>query len=171
MASLTSLSSVNLKVPQIWPRGQGFDPAMEDFRDAVNDALGDIINIVNILVEAVGIGSIGAGFDGGGSAITPGTEVEVSVPFSGTIVACVVVADQTGSIEIEVEKATYDNYDTLTSIVASAPPTISAAKKSSDTTLTGWTTEVVAGDIFRFSVTSVSTLTRAEIALYVEKSS
>jgi hypothetical protein len=171
MASLSALTSVNLKVPQIWPRGQGFDPAMEDFRDAVNDALGDIINIVNILVEVAAIGSIGAGFDGGDSVITAGAEVEVSVPFSGTIVACVVVGDQTGSIEIEVEKATYDNYDTLTSIVASAPPTISAAKKSSDTTLTGWTTAVVAGDIFRFSVTSVSTLTRAEIALYVEKSS
>ena len=41
-------------------------------------------------------------------------------------------------------------------ITASAKPTLSSATKSEDTTLTGWTTAVTAGDVFGFMVDSAS---------------
>ena len=61
-----------------------------------------------------------------------------------------------GSIVIDVWKDTYANFpptvaDTIT---ASAKPTLSSATKSDDTTLTGWTTAVTAGDVFGFRWTA-----------------
>jgi hypothetical protein len=170
--AVTSLEINQLKIPapQIAPGYRGYD--VEDLRKGINDAvepIGDTINNIIIVLDNMSIGAIGAVFDGGGSALTAGLEVEVPVPFAGTIVGVVIVADQSGDIEFEVEKSTFAAYPTLTSIVASAPPTISAAEKSEDTTLTGWTVAVVAGDIYRFSITSVSTITRAEISLKVLK--
>jgi hypothetical protein len=108
--------------------------------------------------------------DGGGSAITTGAKkVYVTCPYTGTITANRVLADQTGSIVIDVWKDTYANYpptvaDTIT---ASAKPTLSSAQKSEDTTLTGWTTSVTAGDVFEVNVDSVSTVTKVILTLTV----
>ena len=44
------------------------------------------------------------------------------------------------------------------------------AQKSQDSTLTGWTTAVAAGDILAFNVDSTATITRVTISLKVEKS-
>lgn len=111
--------------------------------------------------------------DGGGSAITTSTcsyssgqLCVVEVPYACTITAVRMFADQTGSAVIEVAKTTYSSYAPGThpvsgdKITASAPPTISSASKSEDTTLTGWTTSVAAGSVLGFSVTSASTVTR-----------
>jgi len=57
----------------------------------------------------------------------------------------------------------------IDSITASAPPTISAAQKSQDSTLTGWTTAIAAGDILAFNVDSCATITRVTISIRVTK--
>jgi hypothetical protein len=74
-----------------------------------------------------------------------------------------------GSIVIDVWKDTYANYpptvaDTIT---ASAKPTLSSATKSDDTTLTGWSKTVTAGDVFGFKVDSVTSLTKVILQLTV----
>jgi hypothetical protein len=81
------------------------------------------------------------------------------------------LADQSGSIVVDVWKDTYANYpptnaDTIT---ASAKPTISSATKSQDATLSGWTTSVAAGDILAFNVDSVTSIQRVTISLRVTK--
>lgn len=111
--------------------------------------------------------SFGITIDGGGSAITTGVKGDVEVPFACTINRATMLADQTGSIVIDVWKDTYANYpptvaDTIT---ASAKPTISSAVKSQDSTLTGWTTAVTAGDTIRFNVDSATTITRVTLIL------
>lgn len=113
--------------------------------------------------------SMGITIDGGGSAITTGIKGDLVVPVACTIVSATLVADQSGSIVIDVWKDTYANYpptvaDTIT---ASAKPTLSTAVKSQDTTLTGWTTAVAAGDTIRFNVDSASTVTRITLSLKV----
>jgi hypothetical protein len=105
--------------------------------------------------------------DGGGSAITTGVKLDVEIPFACTITAARLFADQSGSIVIDVWKDSYANFpptvaDTIT---ASAKPTLSTAAKSQDTTLTGWTTAVAAGDILRFNVDSATTVTRVTLSL------
>lgn len=107
--------------------------------------------------------------DGGGSAITTGIKGFIEVPFAGTISQVTMLADQSGSIVVDIWKDTYANYPPADadSITASAVPTISAATKSQDSTLTGWTTSVAAGDILGFNVDSASTVTRVTISLKI----
>lgn len=111
--------------------------------------------------------SIGITIDGGGSAITTGVKGDVRVPFACTITEAALVLDQSGSIVIDVWKDTTANYPPTDadSITASAPPTVTAATNSVDTTLTGWTTAVAAGDTIRFNVDSATTATRATLIL------
>jgi hypothetical protein len=52
-------------------------------------------------------------------------------------------------------------------ITASAKPTLSSANKATDSTLTGWTTSVTAGDTFGFKVDSVTSCTRVALTLGV----
>ena len=91
------------------------------------------------------------------------------MPFSGTITAATLLADVSGSIVVDIWKDTYANYPPVVgdSITASAKPTLSAAIKSRDTTLTSWTTAIAAGDVLGFSVTSATTVTKVTLSLTV----
>ncbi len=113
--------------------------------------------------------SFGIVIDGGGVAITTGLKGDLFIPFACTITSVTMLADQSGSIVIDVWKDTYANYpptvaDTIT---ASAKPTISTATKSQDLTLTGWTISCSPGDTLRFNVDSITTVTRVTLSLKV----
>lgn len=105
--------------------------------------------------------------DGGGSAIATGIKGDVYCPFAFDIDSVTLLADQTGSIQVDIWKDSYANFPPTDadSITASAVPTISSATKSQDATLTGWTVSVAAGDILRFNVDSATTVTRVTLAL------
>lgn len=109
--------------------------------------------------------------DGGGSTITTGVKGDLTIPFACTITEASLLADQSGSIVIDIWKDTYANYPPTVAdtIVASAKPTISSATKAKDTTLTGWTKTIAAGDTLRFNVDSVTTLTRVTLTLVATK--
>src|SRR3990167_3168140 len=109
--------------------------------------------------------------DGGGSVITAGVKGDLEIPFACTINQVTMLADQSGSIVVDIWKDTYANFpptdaDTIT---AAAVPTITTATKSQDTTLTGWTTAITAGNILRFNVDSCTTITRVTISLKVTR--
>jgi len=110
--------------------------------------------------------------DGGGEAITTGQKGHLEIPFACTINRVTMLADQSGSIVVDIWKDTYANFppDNADSITASAPPTITTAQKAQDDTLTGWTTTIVAGDILAFNVDSCTTIERVTISLKVTKS-
>ena len=122
-------------------------------------------------VVDIGTGTIILQIDGGGSAITTGIVADIQVPYACTIESATILADQSGSIVIDVWKDTYANYPPTDadSIAASAVPTLSSATKSTDTTLTGWTTSIASGDTLRFNVDSASTVTRVVLILKVKK--
>lgn len=109
--------------------------------------------------------------DGGGSAITTGIKGDVVVDCAATIVGVTTLADQSGSIVVDIWKDSYANFPPTDadSITASAPPTLSTAAASQDTTLTGWTTTIAAGDVLRFNVDSCTTCTRVTVALKVRR--
>ncbi len=117
------------------------------------------------------IDSLGTTIDGGGSVITTGLKGFISVPYSCTINSVVMLADQTGSVVVDIWKTPYASFPpTITnSITASDQPTISSAQKSQDTTLTGWTTTVNAGDTIAFNVNSASSITRLNLILKVTR--
>ena len=108
--------------------------------------------------------------DGGGSAITTGQKGHLVVP-AGTIVEARLLADQSGSLVVDLWKDTYAAFppavgDTIT---ASAKPTLSGVAKSQDTSLTGWTTACADGDVLAVNVDSAATVTRCTLALRLRR--
>lgn len=141
-----------------------------DLDDALNQLAERIDDVEPFAVVRKGV--IGFTIDGGGSAITIGYKGVVPVPASCTIKAVRMYADQSGSIIVDIWKDTYANYPPTDadSITAAAVPTITAAMKSEDTTLTGWTTALAEGDVLAFNVDSVTTMGKCIVALFVEYS-
>lgn len=119
-----------------------------------------------------GTGVVGVVFDGQGLVLTAGTKFYLPCPYAGTITEWDIVADVSGSVVIDVWKDTYANFPPTVAdtIAAAAKPTLSSAQKNTDTTLTGWTTTITAGDVFGFNIDSATTVTRVTLVMKVTKS-
>lgn len=96
----------------------------------------------------------------GVNAITTGYKGHIKFPFACKIIASELAADAAGSIVLDLWKGSYANLlptvaDTIT---ASAKPTLSTALKSTDSTLTGWTVDIAAGDYIGWNVDSATTV-------------
>jgi len=156
--------------------------ALDDLSDvdAATPNDGDVLTFVNgsgnweAVAPAGGGGgdrSIGISLDGGGDAITTGVKGYGDVAFAGTITAATLLTtDASCSLVIDVWLDSYANAPPTNddSITASAPPTLSTANKSQDTTLTGWSTTITAGDVIGFNVDS-GDCTQARLSLTVEE--
>jgi hypothetical protein len=125
-------------------------------------------------VAQLATASINFIIDGGGSAITTGVKGHVQVPFACTITECRLLADQSGTIAVDIWKDTYanfppDNNDSITD--TGTTPNIAAATKYEDTSLTNWTTSISAGDILAFNVDSnpATNITRCTVVLKIIK--
>jgi hypothetical protein len=103
--------------------------------------------------------------DGGGSAITTGIKGHIVLDGDYTVTGWTIIADQSGSIVVDVNRATYTNFPTTASIAGSELPTLSSAQKNEDLTLSTWTTTLSARDILEFQVDSATTVTRVTVAL------
>lgn len=109
--------------------------------------------------------------DGGGAAITTGEKGHLEIPFACTINRVTMLADQEGSIKVDIWKDTYalfppTNADT---ICGGNEPEIITGIKDQDATLTDWTTAIAAGDILAFNVDSITDIERVTISLKVTK--
>ena len=119
-------------------------------------------------------GTLGIVFDGGGSVIVPGIkgffEVGVACRITAATLLSTDAATTAGSIVVDLWKTPYGSYPPTVgnSITASAKPTLSSASQSRDTTLTGWTTLIQAGDILAFVVDSATTVTKVNLTLTVQ---
>lgn len=129
--------------------------------------------VISLAPLGSGLSSVvGSVIDGGGAAITTGIKGDIGpFAFACTIEDVSLLADQSGSIVVDIWKDSYANFPPTAadSITAAAKPTISAAVKSQDTTLTGWTTAIAIGDILRFNVDSAATIQRVSISMKVNR--
>ena len=114
--------------------------------------------------------------DGAGATITTGLKGYLEIPFACTINQSTLLADESGSIVVNIWKCTYSQFDASAThpvaadkITASAPPTISSTTKAQDATLTGWTTSISAGDILAYNVDSVTSIQRVTSSLKVTR--
>jgi len=100
--------------------------------------------------------------DGNGSAITAGVKGDIVIPFTGNFTTWTLLADQTGSIVLDLWKDTYANFPPTNADALSTHPTISSATKA-----TGSITDAVtAGDILRVNAAATpSAITRATLIL------
>ena len=115
--------------------------------------------------------------DGGGSVLQTGQFVTLMLDFAGTITQSTLLADQSGSVVVDIYSTTFSSYAPPThpasgdTITGSAPPTISSAEKAQDATLTGWTKPFTAGTILQAIVTgSPTSIRKVTLALKVTRS-
>jgi hypothetical protein len=73
------------------------------------------------------------------------------------------LADQSGSIAVDVWKDTYANFPPTIADTIGAPPAIVAAQKAQN--LAYGTIAVAAGDVLAFNVDSAATITRVVLCL------
>jgi hypothetical protein len=129
----------------------------------------DIEDIEDYINNQVELANIGLRIDNGANVIPTGVNGNLVVPFDCTITQWTLLANESGSVVIDIWKDSYANYPPVVgdSITASAKPTISSADKGQSSTLTGWTTSFAAGDILRFNVDSVTSIKAVDINLVV----
>ena len=109
--------------------------------------------------------------DGGGAAITTGQKGHLVIPFNAYIKEAIVLADQSGSIVVDIWEEKYGNFpptvaDTIT---GATPPTLSTAQASKDTSLTDWKRHISKGDVLAYNVDSATTVTRVSVILEVQR--
>ncbi len=106
--------------------------------------------------------------DGGGSAITTGNKGQIYIPFACFINAWQIIADQSGSIAVDILRANLAV--PITSIVGAGNKPALTAQQIAVATPSGWTSVAFAVDDFiAFSVASVATVTRVTVSLRVSK--
>ena len=107
--------------------------------------------------------------DGAGSAITTGQKGHIEVPFNATITQCTLLADQSGSANVEIWKAPYAAFPPVAAnTINSTGFLISSAAKNQITSIS--TTTINAGDVLAYNVATLSTITRLTVSLKVVKS-
>lgn len=111
--------------------------------------------------------------DGGGSAITTGVKGDLPVPFDCVLTGYTILADQSGSIVVDVWNDTLGNFpptdaDSLVG-TGGTEITISGDTDANDDTLTGWDTALTGGTTLRFNVDSISSIERVTILLKVRR--
>jgi len=114
----------------------------------------------------------GLTIDGSGAAVTTGLKGFVQVPFAGVIMRWGLLADQPGSVVIDVWKASFKNAPPSASqtIAGSEKPTLANQQKAEDSSLNTWATAVAAGDVIGFYVESASTVTRVSLTIWITPS-
>lgn len=111
---------------------------------------------------------------GSGTILVPVNDVMLHFPKACRIVGVsLFTIGGVGNCVVDIWKDTYANFpptiaDTIT---AAAKPTISAGVKYQDTTLTGWTTTVNAGDVMLFHLESNTNFSGIFVTLHVEETS
>lgn len=114
--------------------------------------------------------TIGCTVGGASAVLSPGEIALFPVDFSGTIENWTVLSDTANSSAVaQIYKSTYSGYPTMSAITGTDKPTISSGVKAQSTALTGWTTSISSGDIFKFILESVTNAQTLTITLRVKK--
>jgi hypothetical protein len=109
-------------------------------------------------------------YTSGSPALSASATACTLVNFSGTIVSASLVADQSGSVTVDVRTVAFGSYtgpSSTSTITAADTPALSSAVKEQDTTLTGWTTSLAANTEVCAFLSAPSTLAAVQLALSV----
>ena len=144
--------------PRTWSAGETVTASL------MNAHVRDNMNAVAPKVLGISIGSPD------GADITTGVKARFWIPFACRIVGWTILGDASGSIVIDVWKGSYANHPPTVAdtIAGSEKPTLSAAQKNQDLTLTTWTQDLAAGDVLFFNVDSASGLKQVLLGLSLE---
>lgn len=120
------------------------------------------------LSASVNVRSLTVDIDGDGAVINTGILSQSHViGYDATINGYTFVSSLaiTGDISVDILKSNYSSFPTFTSITSGNYANISGAIKNTSSSLTGWTTSISAGDIFKAEVKSCNTIQLAKLVL------
>jgi hypothetical protein len=163
-----------------WPiPGQQGAPGPTGAGGAVGPAIGvleipDLPDEMPFVAPAQGNRTVNKGANWVSSAVltTSANVVYVNCPVAGYINRVrLVTAGGPGSCVVDVWKAPFGSFppNSGQSITASAKPTITSSFTYVDSTLTGWTRQINAGDVLAFAIVSVAAFTQLQIVLEVSQ--
>ena len=112
---------------------------------------------------------LGVVIDGGTAVPTTGSKGFRVIPYACTVTGWEILADASGDAVVDVKKCNYAGFPATASIAGTEKPTLAAAQKAQDLTLTTWTAALAAGDILEFVVDSVATVKRVTVTLFVTR--
>lgn len=142
-------------------------------------ATGDLVtagyinqNVVDNVIALLPIGIVFIFQEGVGIVPTTGIKHDLEIPFKCDINRVTLLAEIVGSFVLDIWKVAYASYPAAVanSITAAAKPTLASTIKYQDSSLTGWTTGISAGDCLRTNVDSVSVVTRVTAILKASRS-
>lgn len=108
-------------------------------------------------------GSFGVTVDGGGDVIATGSMGFIIIPYDATIVSWHVVADQPGSVVVDLKRAG------VSIIGGGGKPTLTGAQRANGG-VAGWTsTSITENDEIEFNVDSASSVRRVNLVIKVNK--
>ena len=110
----------------------------------------------------------GFNIDAGDSSISTNSKGYFRVPTSGNISKWVMRSDNSSTVVVSVAKCSAEQFPVASSIIASAPMILNNQKCVTNTSLTDWTTNVVAGDYLKYFVLTNSSATNLAIELTVD---
>ena len=124
-------------------------------------------------IPDIGVVAINYVIDGGGAAIGTGIKGDLEVPFTCHVDRWTLLADQHGSIVVDVWRDAYASFpptDADSMPGTTNMPAISGTVAAQGTDLSGWGTQGIgAGDILRYNIDSCTSIERCTLALKVTK--
>ena len=96
-----------------------------------------------------------------------GNGIKFRSAVSMKITGWTLLADQSGSIVIDVWKDSYGNFPPTVAdtIAGTEKPTLSSEQKNQDLSLSTWTQDIDAGDVLAFNVDSATTVEQVTLTL------
>lgn len=127
--------------------------------------------------EQLGVGDLYGGFemvaDGGGVALSGGAAWDVSVPYACEIISVVVLAQEAGSMVIDLRACTVAQYPPTgaNSITGGAPITIATSNtwSGSGAAIAAWAKTLAIDTVLRIYLVSASTTTKFTISVRVRR--
>lgn len=134
---------------------------------ALNGGVGGFV--VDPFTQAINTAELPFIIAGGGTAITTGVKGYMPVPFGATITGWSVIADQSGSISIDIFRAN-NAVPTVSIISTGNKPTLTSQQFVGNTAPSGWaSTVLVAQDYLGYNVVSAATVTQVTVNLFLTK--
>ena len=118
----------------------------------------DLTRTINYVVES-------GSFD-----MEPGIKGHITLDVTGTIDSWTIVAEQAGTLIVDIKKSTFNDYPSMVSITGTEKPYLGVINgmtqtKNKDEDLTTWNRVLNAGDVLQYEVVAVSNVKRFLIAL------
>ena len=128
--------------------------------------VGDRMFIVALSTTADLTRTINFVHNSGSFDMSTGDKGELNIDVTGRIDSWTLTSDSAGSLVVDVEKCSFNDYPNFQSICGTNKPTLNSTVKATNDALSGvWTDDIIAGDIIRFKVDSVTNIRRFMLAL------